>query len=435
MDIEKLLSILPRVEYENVNDIPEEFLLRDTIDPKLDQDQDKLFSAILKTIPKESLKEMLKSESLETFGPLKEIREKIWRFSRERPIRERRKNESISILLKLYLDKKSKRVVYARERLRDRFDKQSYREQNRILRAFLAGSVSDCDWAGIVLRDHWRKEMASLVDEVWKRTRNRTLSYVILRHFANNYILREQESLIEVAGYVHVCARVGNEPTFEMDESRLSTPDYLYVMARLGREVDMDEMEKRIYGFLLSYAGNYHERGWRYPSFHSIQGWERMIWAMGELGMQDALVRLMVFVNTVKKNVDNKSLRSIEYAWISFLRIIKKQIDSTGEKRNERIFSDQQSETPFMSLKEEWTMFVDCFYHDKPRLHGLLGNASIQESHGYRAIIIPVHNTSEEKWINMLLDVIRNLFETKTRYQATDYEIRIKRESDGEVLL
>ena len=53
------------------------------------------------------------------------------------------KIESTSALLRLYTDKKSGRVAYARTELKKRFETQPYSIQKRILKAFLHGSKND----------------------------------------------------------------------------------------------------------------------------------------------------------------------------------------------------------------------------------------------------------------------------------------------------
>ena len=48
------------------------------------------------------------------------------------------KNETIDTLIKRFLDKKSKRVIESRKELQSRFDRLSFADQKKIIKAFLA---------------------------------------------------------------------------------------------------------------------------------------------------------------------------------------------------------------------------------------------------------------------------------------------------------
>lgn len=466
MNIDDILSILRKPEHYYEGDgLPRETVnLGDNFVLELDHDQDKLYTAILKTIPKDNLAEMAKELNRKRSQGEKvaaSLVEKIEWMSGEHPRKEKAKNAPISTLLKLYQDKKSKQVRFARKCLRERFDNQSYRDQNRILRVFLDGTAIDCDWAGRILRENWRKEMKEDIEKAWTRTRRPMLAYVILRHFPNNYIVQEEYPLSESAGYQYVCARIGNEPEFVLDESRLCVQDYFYVMAKLGRKVDFEKMEKKIYDFLLNYDG-YYDHYLSSPSFSNIKGWDRMVWAMGVLGMQDALIRLLQFENKVKEALPSERCEFDE-RWPHFVTAIKNEIDPDGapdrldreiytlkskyyipvsyvhpdwvagvneeeEDLNQKAwcFEDERSKNPFMTLKEEWTLFVEYFYYDRPRMQALLKESILTEKDSYLSIEIPVHNNMQEEWLNQgRLRELKSLFEEMCSYPATDYDIKL----------
>ena len=476
MSTDQLISKLREAEHPWDGDgLPNEIVSENNVVLELDHDRDKLYTAILKTIPKDVLAGIAHRLSWEP-GIAASLVNKIEWLSREHPKSASPHNEPLTTLLKLYLDKRSKRVVYARLHLKDRFHKQSYRDQNRILRAFLNGSNTDCEWACRILRDNWRKELARDIKEAWKKSRKPMLAYVILRHFPNAFILEEQERLAQAATYPHVCARVGNEPSFKMDESRLGVVDYLYVMAKLGRSVDSGDAERRLYSFLLDYDGYYDGCLYPKPSFSSINGWDRMVWAMGVLGMQDALVRLLDFENRVKEEVqsregNDKTDDYLENKWFRFFAVIKEAIkpegysmrfemEKAGDLAKHNLYSDRENhndeqcslddcavdgeeeydeayyyekclKNPFMSLQEEWRLFVDCFYNDKPRLHELLKSAYVTLEDDIHRIIIPVRDKRQADWImDGPLQEISNSFGTKTTFSETEYRIILRYTDD-----
>ena len=328
MEINQIISLLRKPEHRfEGNEYPHESMIWDqNIVLELNPDQDKLYTAILKTIPKETLMAIASRLRRQPNCALSLI-EKIEWMSQEHPPKIIVRNEPIGRLLRYYLDKKSKKVAYARTQLRSRFIHQSYQEQNRILKAFLKGSKHDCEWAARSLRDNWRKEMTGYVSDAWENTGVKTLAYVILRHFPNEYILQEQTKLSDIAGYQYVCARVGNEPSFIIDESRLSTPDHFYVLAKLGREVDANAFEQRFYDYLLTYPYDYKRLHHKTVSLLSIDGVDRMIWAMGVLGMQDALIRLLEFRDKVMSKVQNVHVKDSQDSWPIFVSNMKLEID------------------------------------------------------------------------------------------------------------
>lgn len=329
MEINQLISLLrkPEHHYEGDGFPGERMILGKEIVLELSQDQDKIYNAILKTIPKDVLVEMASYIGRDPYHAPSLIDKISW-ITDEHPPQKTEKNEPIGRLLRYYLDKKSKKVAYSRKRLQERFIHQSYQAQSRILRAFLNGSKDDCEWAARYLRDNWRREMSDDIASAWVRTRLPLIAYVILRHFSDEFILQEQEQLSRAAGYQYVCARVGNSPSFNLDESQLDMPAYFYVMAKLGRKVDFEAMEYRFYDFLYTYPYNYAYLEFKPVSLLSIDGVGRMIWAMGVLGMQDALARLLEFLDklatTVSKFMDAD--KSQEH-WPLFVANLKLQID------------------------------------------------------------------------------------------------------------
>lgn len=473
MDTDQIISKLRESEHPWEGDgLPNEVVGGNNVVLELDHDQDKLYTAILKTIPKDVLAGIARKLAWEP-GSAASLVNKIEWLSREHPKEVASHNEPITTLLKLYLNKRSKRVVHARLQLKDRFSKQSYRDQNRILRAFLKGAASDREWACRILRDNWRKELARDIEAAWTESPNPMLAFVILRHFPNTFILREQERLAQTASYPHVCARVGNEPSFAMDESRLDVLDYLYVMAKLGRSVDSAEVERRLYSFLLDYDGYYDGFFYTTPSFSSIEGWDRMVWAMGVLGMQDALVRLLDFENRVKETArafDSASASNAgpENKWFQFFAAVKETIEPEGlperlnkEKdgfrsrhaqedqghevygfldeydfedgqaapsvRGESSFYDKCMRNPFMTLQEEWDLFVDCFYIHEPHLSGILKSARVVQEDGIYKIVIHVQDRQEEFFLmEGPLQGIINSFAEKTTFDEKEYRIILR---------
>ena len=269
---------------------------------KEDRNYKPLFSAIINTIPIEELSEandQLRYDHLIDFGLLNTIRQRVEGL----PAREKKKNEPIGTLLKMFSDKRSKKVGYARPLLQGRYEKQSYRDQNRILSAFLDGCRQDIQWAGSILHKDWRKEFKGKVAETWNREHVPALARIILDHFPTDYVQAQADAIIKTVKYCFLCARLGNEPTFTVDETRLSTPDYFYVAAKLGWKPDVEKMEGMLKEYLANLKPDRFVNADTPISLLSLLDVRIMVWAMGVLGMKDTLLWLWDFIKQVEQDV------------------------------------------------------------------------------------------------------------------------------------
>ena len=104
METDRLISLLRRVGS----------------DPELSPDQEKVCNALLKTIPKETLGWIADVLRRDPDCSSVFVRKMEW-MSEEHPPKEVVRNEPIGRLIRYYVDKKSKKVAYARPLLRSRF--------------------------------------------------------------------------------------------------------------------------------------------------------------------------------------------------------------------------------------------------------------------------------------------------------------------------
>lgn len=111
----------------------------------------KIYCAILQSLPPEILDEVAAKLLCENATAWDLLRLISW-IQKDRPGKTEKPNESVTTLLHWYLDKDSKKVCYAYERLVKRFDAQSYSDQQKILRAFMAGGKKSSEWAATKLR-------------------------------------------------------------------------------------------------------------------------------------------------------------------------------------------------------------------------------------------------------------------------------------------
>lgn len=291
----------------------------------LDKDENKLYSAILGTFPQEEL--LRKADELSATNCSEFLIGKmIWAAGDHSPVTPTIHNEPIGKLLRLFTDKKSGGVYYARKDLRKRYPSQDFATQKKIIRAFLEkGAKEDINWAGRTLRDGWIPGFEEIVLSKFRETRDTALGYVILRHFPTATVLSEAEALAKATQYAYVAARVGNEQGFVLDRTRLSVPDYFYVMAKLGREVSPSEAEKEIRSFLSPLPAflyrHYGIPGDQEPLLAAIPGFTIIVWALGKLGLTDTLLWLLDIKRSVTAAVKKASPEDTWPAMTTALRL------------------------------------------------------------------------------------------------------------------
>lgn len=237
--------------------------------------QDEVYRALLHSISEEMLKDLVAKLDLDVECPdtlyykAKGIlKSRQWALYADVPT---------VTLLKWYADKKSGKVSIAIKELMNRFHSESAESQRSILKAFLFGGKKEMEWSARYLRDHWTRSMTVPVGLRWKQTHNRYLAHVVLRHMPTAYVMAEQENLAEATKYTFVCLRLYGKQGFEMQYDRISVPDLFYLSAKLG--LSSEGLEKMLFDYLSA-------------DYLSLDDIGRIIWAMGKLGMTDALMRL-----------------------------------------------------------------------------------------------------------------------------------------------
>lgn len=291
------------------------------------KDQHILFSAMLDALDKPALLYLYRLITVDDNAPSLlsyDIEQKFdyWEYLSNRKnnkLKERPKNEPITTLLKLYKDKKSKRVKEASVKLMRRFDGQSFRIQKAILLAFLSGSKNDAKWAASRLKDRWIPSLEKDVMDCCLRTRVKSLSILAVRNCSTLLVEKNQENLAECAGYDQVCVRLGGNAGFRIDESKLTAPEYLYVMAKLGKQVEPMVAEKKVFSYLLGLKPqDIFVRPMMELSLNS--DWSLMVWALGRLGMGELLVKLFILEEQARLKATSMKSLDYEFCFINALK-------------------------------------------------------------------------------------------------------------------
>lgn len=157
------------------------------------------------------------------------------------------RNEPVSKLLKLFTDRKSGKVSYARRELQRRFLAQSYSDQRKILSAMFGGAKSDRLWACHQLSREWFPGYEAQLQQEWESRRDLDLARIVMRRLPKKYLMTQVEELLTAKIEMSdLCACLGNEPGFpyEVTPSVVGVENYIQTMSALGRDVPEDECRK-----------------------------------------------------------------------------------------------------------------------------------------------------------------------------------------------
>ena len=151
------------------------------------------------------------------------------------------KNNPISKVIKNYMDKKSGKVTVARNEIQRRFFGLDWKDQMKIMAAFLDSNASDRNWAYSRLLDLWDASFEPQILKLWETYHEEKCAWNIIRHFPIEYIKANVNTFNEGRDYYFICRRLADNPDFVIDKTRLSNTDYLMALSHAGRQIADDE--------------------------------------------------------------------------------------------------------------------------------------------------------------------------------------------------
>ena len=140
------------------------------------------------------------------------------------------RNRPIVSLVKLYLDKKSGKVSDARKEIQKRFDYLDWKDQKRIILAFLQSGKSDREWAYGKIYRQWDVCYLEPVKALWEKYHENVCAWSVIQHFPIDYVRENASQLEKVNGYYHLCQRLAEDAAYQIDRSKLHDKEYLLVI-------------------------------------------------------------------------------------------------------------------------------------------------------------------------------------------------------------
>ena len=164
------------------------------------------------------------------------------------------RNHPIATVIKNYVNKKSGKVTDSRNEIQRRFFGLDWKDQKKIVAAFLDAGVSDRDWAYSRLLDLWDASFEQKVLELWETYHEEKCAWVIIRHFPKEFISKHVNTFNEGRDYYFICRRLAADADFVIDKERLSKTDYLMALSHAERHIDDDEATDTLYEIVRDIA-------------------------------------------------------------------------------------------------------------------------------------------------------------------------------------
>ena len=109
----------------------------------------------------------------------------------------KKRNTPIATLIKNFVNKKSGKVIESREEIQRRFDYLDWKDQKKIVLAFLDSGKKDRQWAYAKTLEYWDKSFEPKIQKLWERLHEGNSSWAVIRHFPVEYLSENIEKFTE----------------------------------------------------------------------------------------------------------------------------------------------------------------------------------------------------------------------------------------------
>lgn len=230
------------------------------------------------------------------------------------------KNRPIATVIKHYVDKKSGKVSESRNEIKRRFYGLDWRDQKRILIAFLDACVSDREWAYSRHLDLWDDSFEPKILALWETYREEKCAWVIIRHFPIEFVKSHINMFNQGRDYYFICRRLVDDADFVIERERLSDIDYLIVLSHAGKHIDDETATGILYHIVQNIAFHWNPSLELSRDYMQQKGREMMtasdfvsvsivLYYLDKMGNNDVVTTFSAWEESARQSV----LRSEEY--------------------------------------------------------------------------------------------------------------------------
>lgn len=164
------------------------------------------------------------------------------------------RNNPIATVIKNYIDKKSGKVTEARKEIQRRFFGLDWKDQKKIMAAFLDAGKSDRDWAYSRLLELWDDSFIQKLTALWDRYHEFRCAWIIIRHFPLDYIKNNIDQFNDDRNYYFICLRLAKDKNFKINRVKLSKTDYLALLYHTEREITDEDACDYLFSIVHDYC-------------------------------------------------------------------------------------------------------------------------------------------------------------------------------------
>ncbi len=165
----------------------------------------------------------------------------------------------IATLIKWYVERKKGKVVEARREIQRRFDYIDWKDQKKIIIAFLNSCMTDRMWIYKRLYHHWDDSLFPyIIETIKKYPIDINLVSGIIPYVPLSFIKEHYNDFSSERGYYYICRRyIRDKVDFEIDETRLHQHEYLSLLKEKGETISDEKAMDILFGILYKYATGY----------------------------------------------------------------------------------------------------------------------------------------------------------------------------------
>lgn len=270
----------------------------------------------------------------------------------------RKHNTPISTVIKSFLDKKGGKVRESRNEIDRRFNALDWRYQKQILFAFLESGKSDRAWAYSKLFVFWDDCFIPVLQELWEKYHEDTLTWLIIRYFPIDFLKKHNDRLCEGRNYYYICARMYDIKGFVVDKTRLNECDLIRIKRVIGESITLGEAKDMFFMLIYKFCkGAYNFRAWRtvemYDNTPTLYILDRPI-----------IKKKLIEIDFVEPKGFELSMHLRE--WIrsvtdKFLSIHEGLSDRFWHKEEEPFIREMQKDFCYEQINPEYTRIWDTF--------------------------------------------------------------------------
>lgn len=179
--------------------------------------------------------------------------------------------ETIDTLIEWFLNKKSKRVQYAGNKLRKMFVELSATEQRKVGLALFTGSRKDTEWLCKNLNYYklpdkdkwivnWHPCYSESVEKCWNKYHGLFCGKLMIEFLDEKIIRKYLDEFNDADYYFDICRRFVNRPWFNLDIEKLkrctSINAYLHIMSKTPQGISAEEARLLLYQWIAAVASS-----------------------------------------------------------------------------------------------------------------------------------------------------------------------------------